>query len=135
MEEVRVQAGRSRGQHEAEEGRREHGALEAEVMATLWAEAAPMTAGAVQAVLGARVAYKTVLTVLARLHAKGLLEREQQGRAHAYTPLRPGGPQAAAQMATTLAHSADRAQALQHFVDALDSTEQELLRALLDEPG
>ncbi len=131
---VGVLVGRGRRAQETDTGRREHGALEAEVMATLWAGAAPMTVGDVHVVLGARVAYRTVLTVLTRLHTKGLLDRQPRGRGHAYVPRRPPGSAVAAQMATTLAHSANRAQALQHFVEALDPTEHELLRSLLDEP-
>lgn len=32
------------------------------------------------------LAYTTVLTVLQRLHKKGLLERREDGRAHVYSP-------------------------------------------------
>ena len=33
-----------------------------------------------------RLAYTTVMTVLARLHEKGLLDREMAGRGYSYTP-------------------------------------------------
>ncbi|MFE5587777.1 BlaI/MecI/CopY family transcriptional regulator [Kitasatospora sp. NPDC056531] len=54
------------------EQRRDHGALEAEVMGVLWAEGQPMTAAQVHEALGdPGLVYKTVLTVLGRLYGKG----------------------------------------------------------------
>jgi len=67
-------------------------------MAALWAADGPVTAAGVHQTLGGDLAYKTVLTVLGRLHAKGLLDREQAGRAHAYTPRRGLAEEAAEQM-------------------------------------
>lgn len=34
-----------------------------------------------------KLAYTTVMTVLARLYAKGLVDRARRGRAHHYTPM------------------------------------------------
>jgi len=68
------------------------GHLEYEVMSTLWASA-PANVPAVLAHInenrdaGQRLAYTTVMTVLARLHEKGLLERVKRGRGYDYTPL------------------------------------------------
>lgn len=113
-------------------GRRESGALEADVMALLWASPEPMSVSALQAGLGGDLAYKTVLTVLIRLHDKGLVDRERAGRAHLYTP-RPAPAEAAAQqMTTALSRGADRGQVLQRFLDTLDAAEQAELRNLLD---
>ncbi|MBV6696873.1 BlaI/MecI/CopY family transcriptional regulator [Kitasatospora aureofaciens] len=113
--------------------RREHGALEAEVMAVLWAEARPMTATEVHEALGdPGLVYKTVLTVLGRLHAKGLLDRERSGRAHAYVPRRGPADEVASQMNQALARGADRMAVLQHFVAGLDPEDERALRDLLD---
>jgi predicted transcriptional regulator len=113
-------------------GRRPAGALEAEVMAALWAGDGAMTAADVHRQLAGDLAYKTVLTVLGRLHAKELVDREPAGRAHAYTPRRGPAEMAAEQMNAALRRTGLRTEALQHFVDALDEDEQAALRALLD---
>lgn len=63
--------------------------LEAELMTELW-RLGEGTAREVQRDLNARSrrqrAYTTVLSVLARLHTKGLLERRRVGRADVYVP-------------------------------------------------
>jgi predicted transcriptional regulator len=112
--------------------RRPAGALEAEVMAALWAGDGPLTAAQVHAVLGDGLAYKTVLTVLGRLHAKGLVDREQAGRAHSYSPRRGPAEVAAEQMNAALRRGPQGPEVLQRFVDTLDPGEQAALRALLD---
>ncbi|MCC9311579.1 BlaI/MecI/CopY family transcriptional regulator [Kitasatospora sp. RB6PN24] len=117
------------------EGRvqRESGALEAEVMTVLWQANAPMAAGQVHEAIGdAELSYKTVLTVLARLHAKGQLERERAGRAHAYAPCQDAAAAAAEKMTAALTGIGDRTAVLQRFVDALDPDAEAALRALLD---
>ncbi|MFB7511078.1 BlaI/MecI/CopY family transcriptional regulator [Streptomyces broussonetiae] len=111
--------------------RRASGALEAEVMAVLWGAGEPMTAGTVRAALAPGLAYKTVLTVLGRLHAKGLLDRERVGRAHAYHPRHDAARVSAAQMKTMLDRGRDRTAVLQHFVEALDPADEAALRSLL----
>ncbi|MET8954527.1 BlaI/MecI/CopY family transcriptional regulator [Streptomyces sp. NPDC004393] len=112
--------------------RRPAGALEAEVMAALWAADGPLTAAEVHQQLSDGLAYKTVLTVLGRLHTKGLVDRESVGRAHAYTPSRAAAELAAQEMNAALRRTGHRAEVLQHFVDTLDVDEQAALRALLD---
>ena len=52
--------------------RRQAGSLEQEVMAVLWASDQALTPGEVQQGLGADLAYTTVMTILTRLHGKGL---------------------------------------------------------------
>jgi predicted transcriptional regulator len=66
------------------------GPLEYEVMRALWKKA-PASVSAVLDRINARrtvepLAYTTVMTVLARLHEKGLLERVKAGRGYDYTP-------------------------------------------------
>ncbi|MGW2649833.1 BlaI/MecI/CopY family transcriptional regulator [Streptomyces sp. NPDC001393] len=121
----------SEGEHA---DRRASGALEAEIMAVLWGSGRPMTAAAVQAALAPGLAYKTVLTVLGRLHAKGMLERQRAGRAHAYLPRREAAEASAEQMKTALDRGHDRTAVLQRFIEALDPADEAALRALLG-PG
>jgi predicted transcriptional regulator len=67
------------------------GHLEYEVMQALWREA-PANVPAVLARINRerdpdrQLAYTTVMTVLARLHEKDLLDRERRGRGYDYTP-------------------------------------------------
>ena len=61
------------------------GPLEARVLDALWAEARPCCVRDLQP-LFPDVAYTTLMTTLDRLHRKGLLAREKQGRAIAYAP-------------------------------------------------
>ena len=63
------------------------GPLEQKVMAALWA----LGRGSVRDVLEqfpaeGRPAYTTLMTVMGRLHEKGLLRRELRGKAHVYEP-------------------------------------------------
>ena len=64
------------------------GPLERRVMARLW-KAGPQTVGdALEALNGSsdrRLAYTTVMTILVRLHEKGLVTREKDGRNYRYT--------------------------------------------------
>lgn len=65
------------------------GPLEYEVLQALW-QSSPASVGDVQDRLNDgrddELAYTTVMTVLTRLHDKGLLERVKQGRGYDYTP-------------------------------------------------
>jgi len=67
------------------------GHLEYEVLTTLWSQA-PASVPQVLARINAgrpedaRLAYTTVMTVLGRLHDKGLLDRTREGRGYAYEP-------------------------------------------------
>ena len=48
--------------------------------------------------LGRELAYTTVMTTLARLHSKGLVDRVKSGRAFAYSPVKRADEQAAEAM-------------------------------------
>lgn len=65
------------------------GALETSVLEALSRAEEPLSVRGVQARLKrqAELAYTTVLTVLDRLHEKGLVRRQKQGRAFYYEPL------------------------------------------------
>jgi predicted transcriptional regulator len=69
------------------------GPLEMRVLGLLEG-AAPMPVHAIQAELergGAALAYTTVMTVLVRLHDKGMLVREKEGRRYLYSAAKRSG--------------------------------------------
>ncbi len=116
--------------------RRVSGALESEVLSTLWAADGPVTAAQVHEALGAsELAYKTVLTVVSRLFDKGQLHRKKAGRAFVYWPVRDRTEHAAGLMTAVLAGDVDRMAVLQGFVDALDPDDEAALRAVLEHRG
>jgi predicted transcriptional regulator len=116
------------GQEEAR--RRARGELEAEVLAALWAAEGPVTAAVVQeSVPGA--AYTTVLTILTRLCAKGLVARQREGRSHVYAPVDDQAGVVAAGMHSLLDEGGDRAAVLARFVSELSAEDEQLLEQLL----
>jgi predicted transcriptional regulator len=108
------------------------GSLEAEVMAALWASDAQLTPGEVQRSLGRTLAYTTVMTTLARLHAKGMADRVKHGRAYAYSPVKRQDEHAAQAMSKVLSGGGDKTAVLTHFVESLGPQEEALLRQLLE---
>lgn len=118
----------------AEAPRRPAGALEAEVLAVLRAAQAPLSPGQVRERLAIRpqgeLSYSTVVTIVSRLHAKGLLARERAGRGFAYTPV-DAASLAAGQMNRALDTGADRRAVLTSFVSGLSGRDTRLLRRLL----
>jgi predicted transcriptional regulator len=67
------------------------GPLEYDVMSVLWATGTANVPVVLERVNASRredkaLAYTTVMTVLARLHEKGLLSRERRGRGYEYRP-------------------------------------------------
>ena len=114
--------------------RRPAGALEAEVMAVLRAADAPLSPGQVRERLtvppSGELSYSTVVTIVSRLHAKGLLARERAGRGFAYTPVDPASL-AAGQMSRALDAGVDHGAVLTRFVSGLSGRDAGLLRRLL----
>ncbi len=115
--------------------RRGAGELEAEVMAVLQAAGQPLSPGAVQQRLpggpgGGVLAYTTVVTILSRLHAKGVLKRTRAGRGYAYAPVADDAGLAARRMRQVLDGQADREAVLARFVSSLSGRDEELLRRL-----
>lgn len=108
------------------------GSLETEILAALWAADRPLSPGEVQEVAGADLAYTTVMTILARLWKKGLVDRERVGRAYLYAPKVSEADLAATRMHEQLARAGDRDAALSRFVGALSRRDERLLRKLLD---
>lgn len=111
--------------------RRGPGELEAEVLATLWSAHTPLTAGEVQRELSAPLAYSTVVTILSRLHGKGVLDRHPLGRAYAYSPVADEAGLAARRMRQVLDSEHDRREVLARFVSDLSDSDERLLRSLL----
>ena len=122
--------------------RRPPGALEAAVMDVLRAACGPLSPGQVRERLTARqleeLSYSTVVTIVSRLHAKGLLERERTGRAFAYRPV-DDASLAASQMSQALQAGMDHGAVLSRFVSGLSGRDTRMLRQLLgedeDQPG
>lgn len=113
--------------------RRPAGALEAEVLAVLQAAREPLNPGQVQQRLAARrseLSYSTVVTILSRLHAKGMLARQRAGRAFAYTPVDEASF-AAGRMSQALEAGPGHDVVLAKFASSLSSRDARLLRSLL----
>ncbi len=110
------------------------GELEAAVMDLLWDRGGWMTPGEVHEVLSAArpLAYNTVLTILVRLFEKGRLERQRDGRAHAYRPIQSREEYAASRMESVLQDVKDRPAALAAFVESLPDDDRTQLRRLLN---
>ena len=115
------------------DARRPRGALEAAALEVLWAHGEPLTAARVQEALGPDLAYTTVLTILARLHDKGVLRRRRAGRAYAYEPVSDEAGLTARRMRALLDTGADRDTVLARFVGELSAPDEERLRRLLAE--
>ncbi len=114
--------------------RRPHGALEAEVMDVLRTAPGSLSPGQVRERLAEDLSYSTVVTIVSRLHAKGLLERERTGRAFVYRPV-DDASRAASQMSQALQAGSDRDAVLSRFVSGLSGRDARMLRELLGETG
>jgi predicted transcriptional regulator len=116
--------------------RRAQGALESDVLATLWAADEPQTPDQVRVALGADLAYTTVATILVRLAEKGLVTREQHGRGYRYAPVAVDAAGVTAlRMQQVLAGDADRGRVLARFVATLSKRDEAALRRALGRPG
>jgi len=100
-------------------------------MTFLWAAGAPVTTSETHHAVAPELAYTTVMTVLGRLHRKGLLDRATKGRGYVYWPVQSEAAHRAYQMTTVLGHSADRSAVLNRFVGELGQTDIDELRRLL----
>jgi predicted transcriptional regulator len=116
-------------------GRRGAGELEAEVLGVLQEAGFALSPGEVRDRVGAALAYTTVVTILSRLHAKGVLERHKSGRAFLYAPVADSSGLAARRMAHVLDGEADREAVLARFVSTLSDRDEQLLRRMLADTG
>jgi predicted transcriptional regulator len=111
--------------------RRPAGALEAEILAILRAADGPLTPGEVrQRLAPGELSYSTVVTIVSRLHAKGLLARQRAGRGFSYTPV-DDASLAASRMSQVLGSENDHDAVLSRFVSGLSGRDARLLRELL----
>jgi predicted transcriptional regulator len=116
--------------------RRAHGSLEASVLQLLWAHGDPQTGRQIRDALakeGGPLASTTVLTVLARLERKGLVERDPVSKAYRATKADPA--ETADSMTEVLGRSSDRTAVLQRFTGALGVDDLDVLRAALGGSG
>jgi predicted transcriptional regulator len=120
--------------------RRASGELEAAALTVLQAAASALTPGQVsdrlEEHLGGHLAYTTVVTILSRLYAKGLLTRFRSGRAYSYAPVADEPGLAARRMRGVLEAESDREAVLARFVSGMSPADEQLLRRMLAEhPG
>jgi predicted transcriptional regulator len=113
--------------------RRPMGALEAEVMACLWAAKGSVTPAAVREKLAQPLAYTTVSTILVRLWQKGLVSRERSGKVFLYTSVVEEADLAAQRMHQALQRTGNRRAALSRFVDTLTVGESKALRQIVEQ--
>jgi predicted transcriptional regulator len=116
------------------QARRAAGALESAILAILRSASEPLSPGDVRRRLeagqGAALSYSTVVTIVSRLHAKGLLARQRAGRGFTYTPVDEVSL-AAGRMTQALGNGTDHDAVLSRFVSGLSSRDARLLRGLL----
>ena len=115
--------------------RRGQGELEALVLAALREADGPATAGWVQERLGGGLAYTTVITILTRLLAKGVVTRERTGRSFAWTPASDQAGLAAHRMRRVLDAECAGEAVLASFGTGLGPDDERLLRELLGRSG
>ena len=107
------------------------------MLGVLWNATGALSPGEVRELLGrtetpgAALSYSTVVTILTRLHEKGSLSRERDGRAYRYAPVADEAGLAARRLSQLLDRSADRQAVLSRFVADLSRRDEELLRSLL----
>ncbi len=113
--------------------RRPDGALEQAVLVVLWHASAPMIPGQVLAEMPGTLAYTTVMTVLGRLHDKGLVTRTTYGRAYAYEAALSESELTARRMGEALAGANDRAAALTGFISHLSKRDISAIRRAVED--
>jgi predicted transcriptional regulator len=113
--------------------RRDRGQLEREVMAVLATADEAMTPAEVLDELDDDLAYTTVMTTLARMAGRGVLDRQRAGRAYAYRPVRDPETLTARRMRRLLEQDTNRAGVLARFVEELGPEDERVLAAILDE--
>ncbi|MEW9547299.1 BlaI/MecI/CopY family transcriptional regulator [Nonomuraea sp. NPDC050783] len=109
------------------------GELESTIMDHMWARRRPASVREVLEELrrDRGIAYTTVMTVMDKLHTKGLLRREAVGRAYVYEPVSSREAYTADLMRSALAGSGNQAAALVHFLERLTPEEATALETAL----
>lgn len=116
-------------------GRRRAGELESRILGVLGSAHSPLTPREVldRLRLVPPLSYSTVVTILTRMHDKGMTARYREGRAFRYAPLTDADTVAAGRMSALLGSGVDRGTVLRRFVSTLEPGDAELLRRLFDE--
>ncbi|MEV1170098.1 BlaI/MecI/CopY family transcriptional regulator [Nonomuraea sp. NPDC049784] len=112
---------------------RDLGELESAIMKHIWSSEGPVS---VRDVLqwvrrDKPLAYTTVMTVMDKLHKKGLLRRSQHHRAYLYEPVVSHELYSAQLMQEALAQGGNQAVTLVHFIERLSPEEHASLDAAL----
>ncbi|MFI6532041.1 BlaI/MecI/CopY family transcriptional regulator [Nonomuraea sp. NPDC050547] len=109
------------------------GDLESTIMDLLWSSRRPTSVRDVLEVLRAEraIAYTTVMTVMDKLHTKGLLKRKPAGKAYLYDVVATKEAYIAGLMRETLAGSGNHAATLVHFLEQLSPQEATALESAL----
>ncbi|MGP3917298.1 BlaI/MecI/CopY family transcriptional regulator [Nonomuraea sp. NBC_00507] len=109
------------------------GELESAIMDRMWAINAPASVRDVLEHLrkNRALAYTTVMTVMDKLHTKGLLKRKPVGRAYIYEAVSSKEAYTADVMRESLAKSGNRAATFVHFLERLTPDEASALEAAL----
>lgn len=115
------------------EHRRGHGDLAQAILELIGRADTAMTPAQARDALDGQLAYTTVMTVMARLHDRGLLTRTRAGRAFAYTAIGDPANVTARRMHRLLDIEQDRVGVLARFVDGLTADDEQVLRGLLDQ--
>ncbi|WP_051717086.1 BlaI/MecI/CopY family transcriptional regulator [Streptomyces megasporus] len=111
--------------------RRGRGELEAQVLSALREAPGPVDTAWVRERLGGSLAYTTVITILTRLLAKGVVTRQRSGRSFVWAPTADEAGLAALRMRRLLDGESDRQAVLASFVTSLPPDDERLLRELL----
>ncbi|MEV0457253.1 BlaI/MecI/CopY family transcriptional regulator [Catellatospora methionotrophica] len=117
----------------ADSGRRRSGQLESQIVTVLTDAGLALTPGEVRDRLApeADLSYSTVVTILSRLHIKGAVIRERDGRAYRYAAVRDAAGLVAERMTRLLSAESDRTSVLRRFLGSLDAGDEQILRDLL----
>lgn len=108
------------------------GPLEQAILEVLWKATEPLSGRDILSRMQRRPspAYTTVMTVLDRLHAKGLVRRSLEGRSLMYAPAQSLARHLGEQAAGMLAQSEDRRAVLVAFLESTETADPELLSEL-----
>ncbi|MFD8564832.1 BlaI/MecI/CopY family transcriptional regulator [Streptosporangium canum] len=109
------------------------GDLEAAIMDRMWSYHRPATVRDVLEDLRKEreIAYTTVMTVMDKLHKKGLLKREPASKAYLYETVSSREAHTAQVMRETLASGGNQAATLVHFLERLTPEEAAALESAL----
>lgn len=109
------------------------GELELAIMDYIWKQDRPITVPEVHdhLIKKRRLAYTSTMTVMSRLHEKGLLGRSEDRRPYTYWPALAREDYSAELMVGVLSELGNRKAALSRFVERMGRRDVETLRGLM----